>query len=129
MTIEQTIQKAIEGGYRGGLIGESKDGFWGAKEFIAINSNINDLFLDPLFWQSLGKALGFDPTEKIRMCVGCGIALRWNEQPTMDGKHGGKNGCGSDIEEYEGQWLIEWHRFIDHLVGGGTPESFFETFK
>ena len=81
--------------------------------------------LDRERWIEAGKAMGWEGG-KIRMCVGCGVALRWNENPTMDGKHGGKNGCGSDIEEYEGQWLIEWHRFIDHLAEGGTAEEFFK---
>jgi len=81
--------------------------------------------LDRERWIEAGKAMGWEGG-KIRMCVGCGVALRWNENPTMDGKHGGKNGCGSDIEEYEGQWLIEWHRFIDKLAEGGTVEEFFK---
>lgn len=87
------------------------------------------LALDPLFWQALGKALGWEGG-KIRMCIGCGIALRWNEQPDMDGRHGGKNGCGSDIIEYEGQWLIEMHRLIDRIAEtsftGGDTEKFWE---
>ena len=77
---------------------------------------------DPDFWKGLCKAVGFTG-EKIRMCSGCGVALRANEEPTMDGKHGGKNGCGSDIEEYEGQWLIEWHRFIDTLATEGMEKA------
>lgn len=90
-----------------------------------------EIFLDPLFWQALGKARGW-VGEKIRMCVGCGVALKWNEQPDMEGRHnlqrnGKQVGCGSDIIEYEGQWLIEWHRFIDHLAEGKDTESFFAT--
>ncbi|HEC64681.1 MAG TPA: hypothetical protein ENI23_05275 [bacterium] len=132
MTIQQTIKKAIEGGYRLG----SSLGLNTRKETIKlfdVNKNTardireywNIALLDPSFWKALGKALGWTG-EKIRMCFGCGITLRWNEEPTMDGKHGGKNGCGSDIEEYEGQWLIEMHRLIDHLAEGKSIESFFK---
>lgn len=84
--------------------------------------------LQPDFWKCLCKGLGFTG-EKIRMCNGCGVALKWNEKPTMDGKHGGKKGCGSDIEEYEGQWLIEMHRFIDHIAEGRELEDFFKQYK
>lgn len=81
-------------------------------------------FLDREFWMAITIGLGWDTGAKIRMCTGCGVALRNSEKPTMDGKHGGKKGCGSDIYEYEGQWLIEWHRFIDALAEGGSIEDY-----
>jgi hypothetical protein len=59
----------------------------------------SEMFLDPSFWQSLGKALGWD--ERID-----------------DGSHYAKPG-----------WLEAWHRFIDHLAEGKTAESFFETLE
>lgn len=49
------------------------------------------VFLDPLFWQSLGKARG------------------WKEN--------GETGLH--------QWIIYWHRFVDHLAEGKEAESFF----
>lgn len=118
MTIKKAIEKAIKGGYNYEADHDYMAGGSAAKAVILIN---------PEFWKGLCKTLGYSG-EKIRMCVGCGVALKWNEQPTMDGKHGGKNGCGSDIEEYEGQWLIEMHRFIDHLAEGKSYESFFNNF-
>lgn len=87
--------------------------------------NLHKALLDREFWKALCNGLGWKSNEKIRMCVGCGVALRNNEYPTMDGKHGGKKGCGSDIYEYEGHWLIEMHRLIDHLAEGKDIESFF----
>ncbi len=81
----------------------------------------NRFLLDPAFWQALGSAWGWQG-EKLRMCGGCGLHLRSNEEETMDGKH---KKCGSDIYEYEGQWLMEWHCFIDHLADGKTPEEAF----
>jgi len=115
MTIEQAIKKATDEGFR----------LKKALEFNTYQDHLGDFLIDPKFFQCLGKAMGWEGG-KIRMCVGCGVALRWNEQPTMDGKHGGKNGCGSDIEEYEGQWIIGWHMMIDHLAEGKTIEEFFK---
>ncbi|HVB33734.1 MAG TPA: hypothetical protein VNJ52_05090 [Patescibacteria group bacterium] len=47
MTIEQAIKKAIEGGW--------KDKW----DLDPENRHGSDVFLDPSFWQSLGKALGW----------------------------------------------------------------------
>lgn len=54
--------------------------------------------LDPLFWQALGKSLG------------------WRE-----------HGSSYDLDHFGGkpQWEYEWHNFIDHLIAGGNPEEFF----
>ena len=48
MTIEKTIKKAIEGGYKN----DSKVDYrkW----------DLSSVYLDPSFWQSLGKALGWE---------------------------------------------------------------------
>ena len=149
--MKQAIKKSIEGGWRNHSVKQAQlifDGLENAEVFVngfgyaflhrkgeeaegGVFSIKSDSFrkeealLDPLFWQSLCKSLGFTG-EPIRMCVGCGVALKNSEQPTMDGKHGGKNGCGSDIYNYDGQWLVEWHRFVDHLAEGKDAESFFE---
>jgi len=121
MTIPDAIEKAIEGGYTPAkLMGEIYNEH--------NQPTVDSYFLDPDFWKCLGKAMGWEGG-KIRMCVGCGVALRWNENPTVYGKHGGNKGCGSDILEYEGQWLIEWHRFIDAIAEGRPASEFFEELK
>ena len=117
MTVNKAIEKAIKGGYDFENKRDRMAGGTAAKALVLI---------DPEFWQGLGKTQKWEGG-KIRMCGGCGVALKWNEQPTTDGKHGGKEGCGSDIDEYEGQWLIEWHMFIDHLAEGKSVGSFFKT--
>lgn len=61
----------------------------------------NSIFLDPLFWQALGKSLG------------------WEEQHNCDAA-----GCSS-IECKE-EWRYHQHRFIDALADGGNPASFFK---
>ena len=131
--METAIKIAIENGWLQKFL---KQNYWSlcdnCIEFTDIDTGhdsdkmvIHEVLLDPLFWQAWTKGMGWDTGAKIRMCVGCGAALRNNEQPTMDGKHGGKNGCGSDIYTYEGQWIIEWHCFIDHLAEGKDIDSFF----
>lgn len=116
--MENVIKSAIRGGYEHFLMSDGNNGLK------AIGECKSDILLDPLFWQCLGKAEGWTG-EKIRMCNGCGVALKWNEKEDMNGQHGGKKGCGSDIQEYEGQWLIEMHRFIDHLAEGKSIDEFF----
>ena len=108
MTIQQAIEKAIEGGYIpfGGEYGKSKrflNGWhlnteekciqWGVagQDDCDFQLPLSDIFLDPLFWQSLGKAMGWDKNKYII-----------------------------------GNWKAHWHRFIDHLVEGKEAESFFE---
>jgi len=114
MTIEQTIQNALDGGYmpfkfiKGAEIQILKlenhfiaytvqvdDEYSGRKRAVSVGKmQINDMLLDPLFWQALGKA------------------LEWPE-PVCDC-------CGAT-------WHYRWERMIEHLAKGGTIESYFES--
>lgn len=58
---------------------------------------LDTMFLDPLFWQSLGKARGTD-----------GDLVGWHH--------------GMNIEE----WKYWWHSFLDTLAEGKTAEDFFK---
>lgn len=110
--IQEAIQLAIEkGGYKDHIFqgGSFKflveDPKWIGYARIRIEgekgaSNFNsfaEIFLDPLFWQALGKALG------------------WKEHPKYDGTR-------QISPAYE--WYM--HRFIDHLIEGKDAESYFE---
>lgn len=69
------------------------------------------IFAKPLFWQALGKAMGWKEIHDSR-CNG-------------DGKYsktGVKDRCSCVPKQ---QWFYQWHRFIDHLASGGDAESFF----
>ena len=59
----------------------------------------SEIFLDPTFWQALGKA-----------------RLWWKQNEPMPPK-------GS--ERIAPEWYDHWHRFIDHLADGGNAEEFF----
>ena len=90
MTIQQAIEKAREGGWERPAPCEI--------EGIEVYHK-GDTLLDPLFWQSLGKAMG------------------WKWCPFRHYPH--------TVECVE--WIVQWHCFIDHLAEGKTAESFFET--
>jgi hypothetical protein len=99
--IEQAIRDAVEkGDYKvNHRIGWIESNEWcyqtvegESKTYIQPTAEV---FLDPLFWQALGKARGWD------------IAY------------------GSYGWETAEEWKVNWHRFIDHLAEGKDAESFF----
>src|SRR5271167_3257186 len=94
MTIEEVIKRAIDTGWDGDAMafGVEKsaepvkeswkvDGWWYGKE----------IFLDPAFWQSLGKAMGWPKT----VCGHCGIESREDKKPN----------CFYEIKEFA--WFEE----------------------
>jgi hypothetical protein len=109
MTIQQAIEKAIEGGLREGEKWKfvSANRYWavwldgnGTETTIAMEM----YFMSPLFWQSLGKAMGWE--EELVIENYDTIAYQyWKGRP---------------------QWVFEWHRFIEYLVEGKDAESFFK---
>ena len=78
---------------------------WSSDTYCAVEDTVgfkfrvyyNNLFLDPLFWQALGRGMGwFCPFRHV---------------------HKDTDTCFP--------WHTKWHQLIDHLADGGTPESFF----
>lgn len=101
MKVEEAIKKAIEGGYP----------FWGktnarAFEGVDTNDHLSDILLDPSFWQSLGKAIGWGKTKNFESRREDSLLDLWPEE-----------------------WQVYWHIFIDHLAGGKTVEEFFESLR
>lgn len=103
--MENAIKKAIEGGYKNGLMPSKftdKYSFWG--DVISKSSEnfmfyYSEILLDPTFWQALGKAEGW--------------AMTIFETDTM----------GSPIGKI--YWLRYWHLFIDHIAVEKDIDSFF----
>jgi len=106
MNIKQVIEKAIEGGYK-----RTKENY-----FPPLGRFDGDrIFLDPNFWQCLGKEMGWK--------VGHGGKYEYMK---IEKKEDGGI-CGIPIEYPEiDEWLYQWHKFIDHLAEGDSVESFFE---
>ena len=105
MTIQEVIKKAVEGGYHlNGADGMDTDEAGAHRECSAWTRNATDSpclvgvkasWLDPHFWRALGLALGWYAGVEPKCLI------------------------------YEQWWRQPWHRFIDHLADGHTPEAFF----
>jgi len=117
MTIQEVMDKAVGGGYHingsDGMqtyySGASRDySAWTRKDN---NSSfmvaVEETFLDPVFWQALGRGLGWD-----------------HELVTI---HAVDNGRPTIVTRVGQHWFYHWHRFIDFLAEGKTVEEFFES--
>ena len=67
-----------------------------------ITFSYDEFFLDPLFWQSLGKGLGWEGTVEVEI-------PDFPLTPALKAI----------------QWKVHWHHFIDAIADGRTPEEFF----
>lgn len=118
MTLQQAIEKAIEGGYLnnftddGSKVIDIKDEDTAdGKISIAFYLRETDRFYfnkykicsDPLFWQALGKSMG------------------WKEEYYIQPKL-----LDDSKVKIRAEYIDVWHRFIDHLAEGKDIESYFE---
>lgn len=102
--MKEAIQKAIDGGWKPKYEPEVVEILGKDEELFEWEVDHTNIFLDPLFWQALGKSLGwFHPD-------GRSVAKYINNDP----KH----------TEYD-MWLWYWHRFIDWIAEGKSPDEFF----
>lgn len=75
--MENIIKKAIEGGWKQ----EYKDHklkkqykqphYWAEKDNVSSKIDVKYMVLDPLFWQALGKACGWEEKTRTYFCWGC----------------------------------------------------------
>lgn len=110
--MKEAIKKAIEGGYAEHL----------KKEYDALSCNhtkpfekcldISDerMVLDPLFWQCLGKAEGWD-----EMFIA--------KKPVFQNESIAKY-FDSDSKQVK-KWKVIWHHFIDWIANGKSIDEFF----
>src|SRR5215510_4377616 len=115
MTIPEAIDKAVEGGYH--IYGsDGMDTYYeGANSEYSAWTRIDnessfivpteETFLDPQFWQALGRALGW--SEMCDLSITC--------------VHGHEE-C---LQCHGYYWMYQWHCFIQAIADGNTPEAFF----
>ena len=115
MTINEALNAAVAGGYHV----EESDGiatcFSGANSEYSLWTRtdnhssfmipVYETFLDPAFWQALGRALGWDAP--------CALAIT-----CVAGQAEGRRGHGA-------YWMYQWHCFIQQIAQGNSPEAFF----
>lgn len=124
--MKEAIQKAIEGGYVNQALKfkseyaiDFRDLRGGQLEIY--NKMLEEYlttkaFLDPLFWQCLGKGLKWGIVDGI--CPKC----------CYNGKKGwliSNPVTCPNCHTCRGDWLYNWHRFIEHIANGGNVEEFF----
>ena len=100
MHIEKAIKEAVE---KGGLDLEIQPFLF--EEGSLSNVGLARIFIDPLFWQALGKARGWG--------IGQDFAV---DHLTKE--------YGNWIAGHSWGWY--WHSFIDHLAEGKSAEDFFK---
>jgi hypothetical protein len=115
MTIQEAIHKAVEGGYHiYGSDGMDTDYAGATHDYTAWTRKDNassfivpteETFLDPQFWQALGRALGW--SEACDLVISC--------------RHAAEE--GQSCRGY--YWMYQWHCFIQALADGKTPGAFF----
>lgn len=112
--MKEVIEKAIEGGWKPSKTGVHNEPMYSIGLGIVMYRNLNgrdtqisfgEILIDPLFWQALSKAMG------------------WSEKINY-----------GEISIYEFKfpmvtigWLYQWHRFIDVLAEGKSPDDFFNS--
>ncbi len=101
---QQIIKKAIAGGYKG---------YENCEVYLGDDGNIytfgeplieEKLFLDPKFWQALGKS------------------LNWSNAKYTDEE----KGLAKRIPVPEYTWREQQHKFLDHIQENKDPESRFK---
>jgi hypothetical protein len=110
MTITEALDNAVRGGYHIHGSDGIDTSYAGANSaFTAWTRKDNastfmiaveETFLDPHFWQALGRALG------------------WRETCTLS------IACANGHEECR-HWMYQWHCFTQALADGNPPEAFF----
>jgi hypothetical protein len=113
MTIPDAIKLAIKEGYK-----------------MPVSFKWSDIFLDPQFWQCLGKAMRWEKGYKVKGMQGFHISKCCGAKIVLYANHKQCTNC--EKMEWEGvdscePWLYRQHQFIDHLASGKSAESYFET--
>jgi len=127
MTIQEAMTLAIYGGYHRHESDGGETYFSGARSDSSVWTSkdhdtsgmvaVEETCLDVAFWQALGRALrwqGHVPPD---------FALQWD---LIEAE--AREAIAHDLlVKGIPLWLYHWHRFVDWLAEGKTPEDFFAT--
>jgi hypothetical protein len=118
MTIQHAITKAVEGGYdtSRALYHDWQDPKRG-------QHSMEKMYLDPFFWQALGKSMGWCLNDVCYANLGH-IPLGYLSEEEID--WGGCDICTKGSVYKSESWRYHWHRLIDSLSEGKSIEQFFE---
>ena len=99
--IKKAIKLAVEGGWKPKDLKTNRRALSWVKQAAVNRSKFAErYFLDPLFWQALGKSLG----KGLRAIIDI---------------------SGDPLSRYEFWWQYQWHRLIDFLAEGKSSEDYF----
>lgn len=108
--MEKAIKLAIESGWKDDDIAYGmKEGERPSNGDPKVNGwyYSKETFLDPLFWQALGKSLGW---------ANGGLERKWFHQ----------SGEVLSYQDKLPKWRWIWSRFIDHLAEGKDADDYFK---
>lgn len=144
MTVEQIIEKAIEGEWKHEAVSFDKNGViwnWATPE-CGGDYGIADIVLERSFWQALGKSMEWNGKHKwhpytkggwydkqygkeARRCMICTVdnfrksyVNPYTNEFVSFGKECPKNTA-----------IYHWHQLIDHIDQSGSIESYFESLQ
>ncbi len=106
MKINESIEKSIEGGFRMEPMPMVYDH---TQPKPKEEYDWKVILWEPDFWKCLGKSMGWRDN----------VVIRHNDS-IYERK--------MSLKEMP-EWQHKWHKLIDHLSEGGTPESYFEPIK
>lgn len=107
------IQKAIQLAVQGGYLKNSTEIYKGQVYTFGEKIVNEKVFLDPLFWSSLGKSLSWGDEN--------GIDDRTFWIGTIDYPE-----ISDEGQAFREIWRFKMHQFIDHLAEGKLADDFFK---
>lgn len=111
--IQRAVRLVISSGYKKGRVTSQvydNGSFWVNTHAPHYCVPWQETFYDPVFWQLLGKQLGWS-MGKIGVCEACG------------GRDNKTCHCGPEPDIID-EDIYHWHRFIDFIFEGGDVEEF-----
>lgn len=128
--MKNAIKKALSGGWQPKGITFSIEAMSYKVQALDKVKYKERFLLDPLFWQALGKSLGWDEHFVGKHYSNINADDGSLVEVSKTGKHTCNEHCitriNHGVEWADQEWLYRWHSLVDHLANGGDADSFFE---